>query len=517
MLLAGVLLATLAVYLRCLGNGFVYDDYTAIVRNRHIGEWSFFWKSAIHDIWWFHDPDRLPQSPYYRPLQNIWVALNFHLVGLNPAGWHLLKVTLHLCVVALSFRLVQLLTQSAATGLLTALLFGLIPVHAEAVVWAEAIPEPLAAIFQLTALCLFIRRPNTRWYGAVGPAVLFAGAVFTHEAAAVFPVIVAAYVFLFETPGEEAAVPVSGKQLSMRERIASAFARSAPFFGVSLLYMVARSLVLGSGGILGLPHTRLYAALGQAGVVTRYAITNHSFGQILATIPAVLVHYLELLLFPWLAGPAHDLRFVTTPGLSNFYFPMAILASAALLGCLQFRNGRRGRLYLFCALWWFVTLAPALWLEQISALVQDRYEYLSSLAFCLVIADVSIQIARRSAVHARAASAAAAALAVVYAGTLWHAEAIWHDDVTLFRHCVERFPDSSQLHRELAEALVRQGNYNEAAGEFAYASSLEPEEYLIHLQLGMLYLQMHRGVDAARELEAYHQGLFRTKLDKALP
>ena len=72
-LLVGAIAAiTALVYLRCLGNGYVFDDHEMIIANRYIGDWSFLWKALVNDSWWFRDPTHLPQSHYYRPLQDIW-------------------------------------------------------------------------------------------------------------------------------------------------------------------------------------------------------------------------------------------------------------------------------------------------------------------------------------------------------------------------------------------------------------------------------------------------------------
>jgi hypothetical protein len=68
LLLAGVSIATVLLYLRSLGNGWIYDDRLLLVDNREIGKWSYFWKAFVHDEIWFFDPSRLPQSSRYRPL-----------------------------------------------------------------------------------------------------------------------------------------------------------------------------------------------------------------------------------------------------------------------------------------------------------------------------------------------------------------------------------------------------------------------------------------------------------------
>src|SRR4029077_10370032 len=133
-LLLGVLIATALIYLPSIRDGFVFDDHGEIVQNRRIGDWSFLWLSMVRNLWWFR-PGGAPTSAYYRPLQNVWFGVFFHFLGREPAGWHAAKIAMHLVAVLLSFRLAQVLSGSFAVALITALLFGVHPVHAEAVVW----------------------------------------------------------------------------------------------------------------------------------------------------------------------------------------------------------------------------------------------------------------------------------------------------------------------------------------------------------------------------------------------
>src|SRR5712692_6235422 len=117
LLAAGVpLLLTLAAYLPSLPNGFVYDDRYMVAANPFIGEWSFIWKSFTHDLWWFSDPLRLPRSFYYRPFEDAWLALNYHLFGLNPPGWHATMIVVQLVGVYLVYRLAQELTRQRSSA-----------------------------------------------------------------------------------------------------------------------------------------------------------------------------------------------------------------------------------------------------------------------------------------------------------------------------------------------------------------------------------------------------------------
>ena len=106
-MLAGILLTTVVIYLPSLRNGWVLDDRHEFIDNKLIHSWSFVWNSFRCDLWWFRNPAQLPQSPYYRPIENVWFAVNGFLFGTHPALWHLAKIILNVVVVALCFRLAQ--------------------------------------------------------------------------------------------------------------------------------------------------------------------------------------------------------------------------------------------------------------------------------------------------------------------------------------------------------------------------------------------------------------------------
>jgi protein O-mannosyl-transferase len=506
-MLVGVLLITALVYMRCLGNGFVFDDYPAIVQNDALAQWSFIWKSPFHDLWWFRDPQRLPQSAYYRPLQNVWLALNYHLVGLSPVGWHVLKILLHLVVVLLSFRLAQLLTGSVGAALLAALLFGVLPVHVESVIWAEAIPEPLAAVFELSALCLFIRRASARGRGLVLSLFLFAGALLSHESAIVFPLLVAAYVFFFQKAGTQSEPDIFSPRvtaISVASRMWSALQRSAPFFAVALLYLGIRAMLFG-GSLFGFAHPPVvHPTIIKDTLVFVRPRPIHTLAQLLATMPGVLVFYVGLLLMPWRVGPAHNVDFATPLGLHNFVVPTAVAAAIIALGYFALRRSPRRELYLFCAAWWLISLGPALNLDHVSALVQDRYEYLASFGFCVMAGDLAVEAAGKNITRKRIVTVLATAVISVYVAVLWRAELIWHDNVTLFSRSVEMSPGSAYYHKALAQALMDSGDLNGATQQLTVASRLAPDDSAIHLALGLLYMRMNRDHDAAREMNAYN-------------
>ncbi|MGH7814995.1 MAG: tetratricopeptide repeat protein [Candidatus Binataceae bacterium] len=502
--LGGVLCFVALVYSRSLEDGFVADDWVQIVHNRYIGDWSFIWKSLTRDLDWYDDPLHLPQGPYYRPLHNVWIALNFHLFGTWPMGWHAEMVALHLIVVWMVYRVAARLSGNRVTGLAAAALFGLMPLSIEAVAVIAAVPEPLCAAFALGAFEFFLRSRAAVPTGESGvkplaiSLALFAGALLSYENAAVFPALVAAYAFIFPSPAHFAGEGNPQKGIStvgvgakidspINSRVGEGAARNAiaaawPYALVLAAYLTMRLWVLG-----------FIVGPGNGMLTIREAVL---------TIPSALWNYLWLIAMPWRGAPAHPLYVVRSVGAPGFGLPVLGLAAIGFAAILALRRDPRWRLHLFCAAWFLISLAPMLNLGKLRgrAAVQDRYLYFALFGACALAADIGVEFARRSKSREAAAGIVGAAIALGYAGIIFHAEPIWHDDVTLFTRCAAEIPDWAFFRSSLGLALAGKGNYAGARKEFMEAAEIQPDNASNHYYLAVLDEKLHDRRSAAREM-----------------
>lgn len=473
---------TLLVYLRCLDNDLVYDDHEMIVLNRFIGDWAMVWRSFVNDSWWFRNPLKLPQSAYYRPLQDVWLALNYDLFGFAPAGWHLAIVAVHLIAVWLVFRIARELTASRWTPIIAATLFGVLPVHAQAVVWPTAIPLPMSALFELAAFLCFIRSEREGGGSKFLAAVFYAMALLSHESAVMFPLMIVAYVVLLAP--EASSQGDASAQVSWRARFTRAGLEAMPFFIELAVYLVIRFCVLG--------------------FINRPNITNPMTRfQEWLTIPSAIGTYVVLLVAPWRAGPAHPIDVVSSAASREFYLPA--LALIGLIGSIAFGlwNDRRRTFYLFWAVWIAVSIVPVLNLRAFSplALVEDRYLYLASAAWSIAIAELAAAFFFSVEPRGWLLAAATAIATVVCAAILFHVEGFWHDEVALFSTCTEMSPRSSLCHDRLGMALKQRGDLIDAEQEFKIAQEIEPADGANLYNLGLVHVQMGRTEEALGEIK----------------
>ncbi len=385
--------------------------------------------------------------------------MDYRLFGLNPAPWHASILVVHLFAVWLVFKIARRLTNDSTSALLAGSVFALTPVHVAAVVWMAAAGFVFATAFLLAAFYLIMpstERTVRHWTTAI---VLYACALLSHESAIAFPVLVACYAFLFsvDDPDTEDAFAWNGVSLWIRTRRAVIW--SAPFAVELILYLVARKLVLGF--FVSNPYD--YANL----------LTNV---QTILTVPWVLATYLAMLAMPWLTLPAHRVFPVSSVLSPEFWAPLAAISLiVAVYLALAFRSPRY-RLYLFCAAWIGVTLAPMMLLHSVYHLVQDYYLYLPSVGWCLLEGDLIAVVARKNALARRLAFGGAAAILAVYAVALWQVQRFWHDDTAAARAYIEGFPESTAWHLTLAIYLEQSGDLAQAEQEVRTAIRLEPDK-----------------------------------------
>ncbi|MDQ3930698.1 MAG: hypothetical protein M3328_16325, partial [Chloroflexota bacterium] len=181
-------LLAIAAYVTVLRVGFLLDDFGLLrdARDSGINLDVLLPKAVLPDRFYF-----------YRPVGTLltW-QIGWQIWGFNPFPYHLQSLLIHAANALLVGIWLAAATRDRPTGWLAGALFGVFPLHLEAVAWLAAQWDELAVLFGLAGLLAF-----TRWWlsgGARKPAtylialVAYALAIFTKESMFSFIVIIAA-------------------------------------------------------------------------------------------------------------------------------------------------------------------------------------------------------------------------------------------------------------------------------------------------------------------------------------
>ena len=228
-----VLLITGITYLGVVRFGFVYDDDPQILLNPFIKTWGYLPQYFRNSVWKHFDPN--VHVSYYRPIFLLWARLNYAVFDIRPLGWHVTTILLHLLVTWLVYLVICRITGRMQLAWLTALIFGVHPIHHEVVAWVSGTTESLfAALFLLSFLSYLRAREsaNKAWmfvsYGC------YALALFAKETAIVLPGLIFAHTWLTNDTGN--AEPNSGTMHRMKQ----AFGQISFYFPIAIVYLMMR-------------------------------------------------------------------------------------------------------------------------------------------------------------------------------------------------------------------------------------------------------------------------------------
>jgi tetratricopeptide (TPR) repeat protein len=447
--LAGAGCAALAVvaHANTLHNPFVYDDRVTVLENlslRTPGEWTWLLRYSL-----------------FRPLVNLSYAADYARSGLDPFGYHLTSLVLHVAsvalVVALGWRIAHDLRLPAPTFVATipGALFAVHPLLTEAVGYVSARSEVLCGALFLVAL-LAARRALLSLRGrdtALAVAALLL-AMSAKEVAAALPLVVLAYDRLLLDD------PDARRRRALRVHL--------PFF-----------------------------ALIVAGTVTRLVVyTMHESGHAASAWRNGLLQldvswrYLGLLVWPKGQTIVHE--FSEVPGL--WHGPTLLAAAGiVLVFVVAARLRARAPLVLFGVVWFYATLLPSSLLPLAEAMAEHR-TYMPSVGVFLIVA------AGLAPVGPRAAVALVPLVALLTMMSLAR-NRVWSDPVRLWQDAVARSPGIYASHYLLAEAYRARGDYGHAAPEYERAAALVPERADPWLDLGICRAELGDRDGARRAFE----------------
>jgi tetratricopeptide (TPR) repeat protein len=462
--------AVSAVYAGAVHAPFIFDDRTAIIENPSIVRlWPPVGDAASRGP--LNAPPLAPTAR--RPLPNLTLALNYRLGGLDPAGYHVVNIVLHVLSAAVLATIVRrtlglpyfgtLRSVAGPLGLAVALAWALHPLNSEAVVYVTQRTEILVALFYLTTLWAALRYWSARartsraaWLGVATLACL--AGMNSKEVMVSAPLAVLLYerTFLVE---------------SLR-----ATRRSWPLYA-SLASTWIVLLLLSAFGVGGLSDPRNY-------------ISPLVWWM---TQAKVLFLYLKLAVWP------HPLSIHYAPAyLRSFAAAWPWVAAAALLAIATVALVWRRPAARFVVVVMVLVLGPTLVVPLPKMMAAERRMYLP-LAGLMALAIVGGYRRLRPAPMSGAVVAFSVAMIALGLATMRRVAA-YDTAVTIWQDAVRHQPADAMSHYNLGVALLDEDRPREALPAFERAVQLEPDHTKALDNLGATLERLERPVDAVAPL-----------------
>jgi protein O-mannosyl-transferase len=469
---AGSLVVAFAVllYLPSAWNGFAYDDNLAIRMDSRIHEFNP-WRIVTQPYW------IIENLGLYRPLVSLTYAADWALSGGTPAWFHIVNIGWNALACVLVFAFLRVFTSTVAATM-GALLFTAHPVHSEAVANIVGRAELMAAVFMLSAMLLWLRRPMLEPLSAPRGLlllVLFCLALLSKESAVMLPAVLA----LCDIARGELRLN------TVREWLVRHRFMIAGFIVAGVAWLLARHAVLGAVG------PRILDPLFDV------ASTR---GERMLTALQAWPEIVRLFFFPRLLmaeyGPPY-LEPVLSPSLESM-LGAAYLLALVLGGIVAFAKGA-GRAA-FVLLLVPVMLLPASNLVLfIGVIVAERTLYMPLLALCAAVAFGYDALLTKRA-RQRAFAVLAMVLVLFTARTLRRIPE-WNTTETVLGALWREQPDSFRAHWHFALVARTQGRQAEALTLYARALRVWP--YRKSLTFEALTLAAEADLPMARQIGAF--------------
>jgi tetratricopeptide (TPR) repeat protein len=452
-------------YLPALHGGFIWDDHVLLTESPLIKA-----SDGLYRFW------LTTEAPDYWPLTSTTLWVEWRLWGLDPTGYHVTNLALHVIEALLVWAI--LLSLRIPGAYLAALVFAVHPVNVESVAWIAQRKNLVAMLFFLLATLFYLeddvgeeggRRPldrpgPSRWYWL--SLAIFVLALLGKGSVATLPLVLLLTAWWRR------------RRVTARDLV-----RIAPFAAT------AASLVLVNIWFQthGSPE----------------AIRSAGLGERLLGAGAVVWFYLSKTLLP-----VH-LAFVYPQWHIEMASPLWWLPLLAALGVsavlFRFRD-TWGRPFLMAWAFFCATLLPVMGLTDVYfmtySLVADHYQHIAIIGVVALAAAAWGEWRRRARGSSRTAAVGVAAVVV---GTLtWltvRQTTIYRDEETLYRATIEANPDCWLAHYNLAVVLKAQGRRQDEMLHLEEALRARPDHAKAHNNLAIALLEEGRSGEALSHAE----------------
>jgi len=485
------------IYSNTLTSAFQFDDRLNIVDNHLIRDIGNLWPPS--GARWFGQ---------------LTFALNYLAGGLNPVGYHLVNISIHILTawsvylfVLLTFRTPCFKDHADRTiparwlACACALLFVAHPLQTQAITYIVQRFASLAALLFMLSLDCYIlarltardtnRAPHPGWYRSPRARVpLYIAAAFlallslkTKENAYTLPVVAAVYDVMF---------------ISSWSALRAAFRRRwravASLAGLTLAFLV-------------------YAGYryGLAAILDRFKATNEiSRHDYLITQFRVIVTYLRLLFFPVDQTVDHHYKVYKDLFAPEILASLALISLLLVLAACLYRLSRRGapclRLVSFGIFWFFMTLSIESSLIPISDVMFEHRLYLPGIgAILAVTAGIACLLDRGRldrTVLRRSAAGTLFIAVIALASTAHLRNRVWKDELTLWTDVIAKRPGNPRGYNMVGNYYLANARVFDAIGYYRKALEVDSSYAEARSNLGNAYIRTGRVDEGLNELMA---------------
>lgn len=448
-LVAVICVIVVIAFMPCLDNGFTdYDDDVYVYNNLLIRSLSLNnLKSIFTDF----------SVGNYLPLTILSHAIEYQFWELNPKGYHVVNLSLHVCNSILVFIFILLITKNTSISFLASLFFSIHPLRVETVAWIADRKDLLCTFFYLSSLIFYIKYKSLGRKNFFVLSIIFCIlSLFSKGSAISLPFVLLLVDYFL------------GYKIDKKM-----FAEKIPFFTLAIIF-----------GIIAIAARNVYAMELKE---FRFSI----FDKIFLNVHRLIFYYFLRNFLPInisLLLPNMDNQ---NPKLPSIFFIITSFISLFCLTVASILLLKKTKKIFFGFFFFLLTIIPVLNVVVLGYSA-DRFTYLPSIGIMFIIAEGFVFLLKKFEND----NAKKNIIVVILAGIFfilgiqtWKRCHIWRDTITLMTDAIKNYPNEQQYYYNRANAYIKHGAYNNAISDYTKAISLDPKNFSALLNRGNAFIE----------------------------
>lgn len=463
---------TLLLFIPSISNDFTnWDD------NQYVYENPFLELSADNFSKFFTES----VSGNIHPFTMLSLSIDNSIFGSEAFGFHLMNLFFHLLNVLLVFFLVfRISKKNLFVAFLTALWFGIHPMHVESVAWISARKDVLYAFFFLLALIHYWRFLETKkWLFYALSLVLFVFSCLAKPAAVVFPVLILLFDFF-----------------ANRKFKAKVLLEKIPFFLIALGF-----------GILTLQIQAQAEAIDE----TSYNL----FEKFIFACYGFSIYIFKLFV------PIQLATFIPYPASIPWFFYLFALISLFVLGYgfwglgfgvkgfnegkgfgvkgldegkgFRFEGLSKKKVLVFGILFYFIIIALVLQFITIgAALISERYTYVPYIGLFFILAYYLWDFLEKKPNLKMAIYGLIGVFSAFWIYQTHHQIKTWENSETLWSNVIEHYPNAKRAYQNRGFYYYDKKDYQKSLMDYNAAYQLDPNNAYTLLNRGNTLYELNQ-------------------------
>jgi len=432
-------------YFGSFKNGFIWDDEMVITPNLFIRDWAHLKEILSTDIHHFG----LDKSNFYRPLQAVSYMLDYTFWQLNPMGFHISSVLIHIVnsflVYLLIFRILcsiepKLISRSRQVAVACSCVWLVHPIHTQVVAYAAGRADQLVAMFMLSSIYTFMICQKS-WISAG----FFMLALLSKE----YGMITPAFILLINS-------------FKLSKNNSSLLFKFAPYAVILVVYIFLRLTLL-----------NFPTDFNTESIPGMY--------QRLLTSSIAMVILLKLLFVPFDLSMDRNIEWQTSAIDPNVVFSILIIL---IISVLAYRYKKKFPVALLGFVWFCIAYLPIANIIPMNANVSEHWMYIPSIGIWLIFFYLLHLILNK---YDKKVFYGTVIILTVYFGIiLINRNKDFKDEITFYNQILKREYKNARVHYNLGCAYFYAGKEKESYHHLTEAIKLKPDYAAAYGNLGQL-------------------------------